>query len=63
MKALHVKNIEPPDAIYIPETSDSLSTSGLQAGIAFTQVKKGWMGYIGDVNFESEPILFAMLGI
>ena len=72
-KALHVRNVNPEDAVYLP-TASSVTQSAVfapgpvgdrsQTPAAFARVGRGWVGYSGDVNAEaeSEAVVMAMLG-
>jgi hypothetical protein len=62
-KALHVKNVQRGDAVYLPqawsESASALfpprSANGLtQAPAAFARVGTGKVGYVGDVNNEND---------
>lgn len=63
MKAVHVKGAKPSDTVYIT-TPDSVIQSFVfapesahkpsQAPVVFTSVGDGFVGYIGDVNAETE---------
>ncbi|KAH7304688.1 hypothetical protein B0I35DRAFT_444750 [Stachybotrys elegans] len=57
-KVVYVKNVD-SSAVWYTDGSSS------EAGIAFAQVGKGRLGYIGDVNFQQEShiIALAMCGL
>lgn len=73
-KALHLRNVRPEDAVYLP-TASSVTLSAVfvpgpvgdrsQTPAAFARVGKGWVGYLGDVNAEegNEAVVMAMLGL
>ncbi|KAG8938757.1 hypothetical protein FRC03_006927 [Tulasnella sp. 419] len=74
MKALHVSGIKLEEAVYLP-TEDSRIQSAVfapapienleESPAAFTQVGKGFVGYVGDVNAEdaSTEVYLTMLGL
>jgi hypothetical protein len=66
MKAICLKNVSSDQAIYLelgvgPLDEDQL----LQTPVAFAPIGEGWVGYIGDLNYEamSEFVLMAMIGL
>jgi hypothetical protein len=73
-KALHVKNVEHGDAVYLP-SSESHTESAVfppravsdrtQAPAAFARVGAGKVGYVGDVNNESDTttVVVRMCGL
>jgi hypothetical protein len=69
MKALRLRGISSTDIIYLSGKfhgqKDLDSIDNLEAAVVFSRVKKGWLGYIGDVNTEkpSDTVLKAMLNI
>lgn len=69
-KALFLKGVPPDAALYLP-SKDSKTQSHVfapapvdvdQTPVAFTQVGKGWLGYLGDVNQEhgTDAVALAM---
>ncbi|KAF5344265.1 hypothetical protein D9758_012315 [Tetrapyrgos nigripes] len=74
VKAVHLKGIQPEDAVYRP-TSDSRTQSLVfpsaavsdlgEAPVVHRNLGKGSVGYIGDVNAEeySTDLVLAMLGL
>lgn len=58
-KALFVKNVE-PSAVWYAESNTSS-----EAAVVFTQVGRGNLGHMGDVNgeAESEAVILAMCGL
>jgi hypothetical protein len=73
-KALHVKNVQRGDAVYLP-SDESRTESAVfpsrpvgdrtQAPAAFAPVGEGKVGYVGDVNNESgtTAVVLRMCGI
>lgn len=72
-KAVHLKNVEPTAALYLP-SRDSMTESHVfpaapvdreQTPVAFTAFDQGWVGYVGDVNTEegSDEVILAMCGL
>lgn len=73
-KALHVRNVQHDDAVYLP-SSESHTESAVfapravsdrtQAPAAFARVGAGKVGYVGDVNNESDTttVLLRMCGL
>jgi hypothetical protein len=73
-KALHVKDVQHGDAVYLPSAeSESGSTvfpprsvdGRTQASVAFARVGTGKVGYVGDVNNESDTttVVLRMCGL
>ena len=73
-KALHLKNVERKDAIYLPSSSSRIQSAVFppdpiqdltQTPTAFRQYGSGKLGYVGDVNMEEETqqVLLAMCGL
>ena len=72
MKATRLKFVEPASKIYYPydpQEEEPYEKRGLgeatHAGIAFTRIGDGWLGYIGDVNNEEGTwnVILAMIGM
>ncbi|KAG6897875.1 hypothetical protein C0992_009673 [Termitomyces sp. T32_za158] len=74
MKALHVKDISPDVVVYQPTEGSRLEsmvfspspiTNLNESPAVRTRVGKGYLGYIGDVNWEdgSAKLLLAMMGL
>lgn len=74
MKALHVKNISPDDAIYLASAESRLEshvfpadniTNLEESPVVCTCIGKGHLGYVGDVNWEegSTTVILAMFGL
>jgi hypothetical protein len=73
-KAVFLKNVAPDAALYLP-SMDSVTESHVfpsepvknreQTPVAFTAVEEGWLGYVGDVNAETESdaVILAMCGL
>jgi hypothetical protein len=72
-KAVFLKNVAPDAALYLPST-DSVTESHVfpsnpvdreQTPAAFMAVGEGWLGYVGDVNAETESdaVILAMCGL
>jgi hypothetical protein len=74
VKAVFLKNVAPDAALYLP-SMDSVTESHVfpsepvedreQTPVAFTAVGEGWLGYVGDVNTETESdaVILAMCGL
>ena len=73
MKTVHLKDVAPESVVYGP-TAESRTQSMVfpassvdldEAPVVYTQVGQGFLGYIGDVNGESEStnVILAMLGL
>jgi hypothetical protein len=71
-KAVHLKNVDPAMAVYLPG-NDSMSESLVfepihadreQTPVAFGKFGQGSIGYVGDVNTEegSDQVILAMCG-
>jgi hypothetical protein len=74
MKALHVARPGEFEAIYSPTDESRIESLVFspkkvealnEAAVAFAKVGRGWVGYVGDVNFEAEThtVILAMLGL
>jgi hypothetical protein len=63
-KALHLRNVERRDAVYLPSAS-SPTADLTQTPAAFRDNHPGKIGYLGDVNMEEEThqVLLAMCGL
>ncbi|KAL2795396.1 hypothetical protein BJX66DRAFT_336960 [Aspergillus keveii] len=61
MKALHVAHVQPDEGIFFPDVNYACSR---EAGIAVTQVGRGCLAYVGDVNgqTESNKAIIALCG-
>lgn len=73
-KALHLQNVDSKDAIYLPTASSVTQSAVFQAGpvgdrrqtpAALGKCGAGLIGYIGDVNAETETdrVVLAMCGL
>jgi hypothetical protein len=64
-KALHVKNVQRGDAVYLPSDESRPVGDRTQAPAAFAPVGEGKVGYVGDVNNESgtTAVVLRMCGI
>ncbi|KAF8451404.1 hypothetical protein BGX38DRAFT_1183205 [Terfezia claveryi] len=64
MKAGRINFVEPASKIYYPYYEGEQHPGSTQAGIAFTRIGDGWLGYIGDVNHEENTcnVILAMIG-
>ncbi|RPB20403.1 hypothetical protein L211DRAFT_829408 [Terfezia boudieri ATCC MYA-4762] len=65
MKAGRINFVEPASKIYYPYYPEGEEhPDSTQAGIAFTRIGDGWLGYIGDVNQEEDTcdVILAMIG-
>lgn len=68
MKAVRLKSVEPSSKIYYPPDTACIQphvlsgdkyrpiSESTEAGIAFTRIGDGWLGYIGDVNDEEATL-------
>ncbi|KAL6301888.1 hypothetical protein BKA93DRAFT_442434 [Sparassis latifolia] len=76
MKALHLKNVSPETAVYIPTSQSQVEShvfpatpiTGAQleeSPATFAHVGEGYLGYVGDVNGEQQTIrlLIEMCGV
>jgi hypothetical protein len=66
MKALSARGLKLDEAIYLnPGLVSGPGSQEIQAPIVFTDVGKGWLGYLGDVNIEgmTQMVGKAMLGL
>lgn len=70
-KAVFLKNVDPGDALYLP-SAESVTQSHVfasepvnqeQTPVAWARFEKGWVGYVGDVNAESNEAVLAMCGL
>jgi len=73
-KALHLQNVDPKDAIYLATASSLTQSMVFPAGpvgdrrqtpAAFGKCGAGKLGYLGDVNAESDTdaVVLAMCGL
>jgi hypothetical protein len=73
-KALHVKDVQRSDAVYLPSHESEAGSAVFpprsvdnrtQAPAAFTRVGAGNVGYVGDVNNESDTgtVIMRMCGL
>ncbi|KNZ77881.1 RNA polymerase II-associated protein 3 [Termitomyces sp. J132] len=74
MKALHLKDISPDVVVYRPTRESRLEslvfppgpvTNMNESPVVRTRVGKGYLGYIGDVNWEDDSanLVLAMMGL
>lgn len=68
MKALHISGITPDTALYVASKCSHIYKplkKVTQAPVAYTQVGKGYLGYIGDVGLREDhtKIVLAMFGL
>ena len=72
-KALFLKNVAKDAAVYLPSSNSRIESAVFapdpvdceQTPVVFAKVGEGWLGYVGDVNneTESQTVVLAMCGL
>jgi len=72
-KAIFLKNVAKDAAVYLPSGNSRVDSAVFpadpvdceQTPVVFAKIGEGWLGYVGDVNNESESqaVVLAMCGL
>ena len=72
-KAVFLKNVAKEAAVYLPSRDSRIESAVFspepvdceQTPVVLAKVGEGWLGYVGDVNAESESdrVVLAMCGL